>query len=148
MHFEVDDLEKEWTYKPDYFDFIHSRDVAMAIKDWGRYISQIYKHAAPGATVEIAENCLEKFFCDDGTYPEDSALNKWSAAFCPSVAKMGAHPYNTSADYKRWLEEAGFINIQVHEFKIPLGTYFASTRVHPCFDVHSRKSSSFHCFCL
>lgn len=25
VKFEIDDLEKEWTFKPDYFDFIHSR---------------------------------------------------------------------------------------------------------------------------
>lgn len=42
VRFEIDDLEKEWTFKENYFDFIHSRHMAMGIHDWKAYIQQVF----------------------------------------------------------------------------------------------------------
>lgn len=43
--FEVDDLEKPWLLKD--FDFIHSGDLGMGIKDWKSYIRNIYEFVFP-----------------------------------------------------------------------------------------------------
>jgi len=32
--FEVDDVNKAWTYKPDAFDFIHVRAMTGCVPDW------------------------------------------------------------------------------------------------------------------
>jgi hypothetical protein len=45
--FEVDDLEKEWTYKPNHFDFIFARCIAQAITDWPAVMKQAYKYLPP-----------------------------------------------------------------------------------------------------
>ncbi|TGZ78711.1 hypothetical protein EX30DRAFT_373574 [Ascodesmis nigricans] len=51
--FQTDDLEKDWIYKKNHFNFIHSRSVRWAIKDWGKYIQQMFDNAPPGAYVEF-----------------------------------------------------------------------------------------------
>lgn len=41
-HFEVDDVEREWTWQEDSFDFIYARDLLLAIRDWPALIDQTY----------------------------------------------------------------------------------------------------------
>lgn len=41
--FELDDAEKEWTWPWNSFDFIHLRNLAQAIMDWPRLLSQAYQ---------------------------------------------------------------------------------------------------------
>lgn len=43
VKFEVDDLEDEWTYPKDHFDFIHSRNLIGSIKNWPQFIQNIYE---------------------------------------------------------------------------------------------------------
>jgi len=43
LKFEVDDVEKEWLWAPDSFDFIHSRAMIGSIRNWQRYLEQAYK---------------------------------------------------------------------------------------------------------
>jgi hypothetical protein len=40
--FELDDIEQEWAWKENSFDFIFARDLILAIRDWPRLIDQIY----------------------------------------------------------------------------------------------------------
>ena len=44
VHFEVDDIEEEWTYTRK-FDLIHSRYLGGAIRDWPKLVRQAYKYA-------------------------------------------------------------------------------------------------------
>ncbi|RAL68771.1 hypothetical protein DID88_007464 [Monilinia fructigena] len=46
--FEIDDMTEEWTYPPDYFDFIHIRALFGSIHDWDNLYAQAYKHLKPG----------------------------------------------------------------------------------------------------
>lgn len=40
--FEVDDLERPWLWKQP-FDFIHSSDLGMGMRDWKSYIKNIFE---------------------------------------------------------------------------------------------------------
>lgn len=42
MHFEVDDIESEWTYSQK-FDFVHCRSMNNAIHDWPKLVRQSYE---------------------------------------------------------------------------------------------------------
>lgn len=53
VRFELDDLEEEWTFR-EKFDYIHSRDLVTAVKDWPHYLKQMYKFTQPGGYVEIS----------------------------------------------------------------------------------------------
>lgn len=41
--FELDDIEKPWTWKKESFDFIFARDLILAIRDWPALINQCYE---------------------------------------------------------------------------------------------------------
>lgn len=75
---------------------------------------QMYKHCKCGGYVEIAEHSLESLYCDDGTMPPDSVLNKYMATLATSLEKMGVSPHHKLADYKRMLTAAGFVDIQAY----------------------------------
>ncbi|TDZ13885.1 Secondary metabolism regulator LAE1 [Colletotrichum orbiculare MAFF 240422] len=42
VHFLVDDVEAEWTWSDDTFDYIHFRHMALALKDWDRLLYQAW----------------------------------------------------------------------------------------------------------
>ena len=42
VRFIVDDIDEEWNYA-DSFDYIHSRMMALSIKDWEEYIRKIFE---------------------------------------------------------------------------------------------------------
>ncbi|TGZ76790.1 methyltransferase domain-containing protein [Ascodesmis nigricans] len=121
--FELDDLENRWTFDQNHFGFIHSRNIAAGIKNWPRYLTQMYRHATPGGWVEIVEHGLSTFYCDDGTMPADSPFQIYMSAMSKSLENMGVNPHIELEDYRRMLEDAGFVNIQTHSFKTPIGTW-------------------------
>lgn len=45
--FEMDDMEKEWTYQPDTFDFIHARNIAPSISDWPKLLAEAFRCVPP-----------------------------------------------------------------------------------------------------
>ena len=51
-HFAIDDIEEEWTFQPDYFDFIHIRCLMGSISNWPELYKQAYRHLAPGGWIE------------------------------------------------------------------------------------------------
>ncbi|KAI5842339.1 S-adenosyl-L-methionine-dependent methyltransferase, partial [Tricharina praecox] len=120
VRFEVDDLELDWTYLPNLFDFIHSRNIAQSMKDWPRYLRQMYKHAKPGAYIELAETAMS-LNCDDGTYT-GSALEDYVTKFQKSL-ELGGFILPTGDMLKTFAEGAGFVEVQVHYFKHPWGTW-------------------------
>lgn len=43
LQFELDDVQLEWTYRPNSFDYIHVRCMLGAIQDWAHLYREIYK---------------------------------------------------------------------------------------------------------
>ncbi|TGZ78047.1 S-adenosyl-L-methionine-dependent methyltransferase [Ascodesmis nigricans] len=122
VKFECDDLEKEWTYKPNYFQYIHSRCLSTSIKDWKRYLRQCFKHTAPGGYLEVVEHSLNHLYCDDDTL-EGSALKKYITTFGECLAKAGIYADLNSEYLKASLEEAGFTNVKIYATKLPWGSW-------------------------
>lgn len=54
VQFQVDDLEKEWTFALNSFDFIHSRHISLGIKNWPKLLGEIYNHLTPGGVYELS----------------------------------------------------------------------------------------------
>jgi Methyltransferase domain len=42
--FVTDDFEDDWLYPKDNFDYIHSRHIAMAVRDWDKMFSQALRY--------------------------------------------------------------------------------------------------------
>ena len=43
VKFEVDDMEEEWTFDHNYFQYIHMRSMSGSFKDWDRVLEEAYK---------------------------------------------------------------------------------------------------------
>jgi len=44
VKFLVDDIESEWAYESNPFDYIHARNLAVSIRDFGKLIKQCYRY--------------------------------------------------------------------------------------------------------
>lgn len=118
--FEIDDLEKEWTWsKP--FDFVFSRVMAGSFQDYQAYISKAYKALEPGGWFEMQDIVLP-YASDDGTLNQESELAKLGNLFCETSSLMG-RPIDVPLKYKAMMEKAGFENIVERRFKWPLNSW-------------------------
>jgi hypothetical protein len=47
LQFLIDDIEDDWGYEEDPFDYVHGRFLAGAILDWPKLVQQAYKYYYP-----------------------------------------------------------------------------------------------------
>ncbi|KAF8249994.1 S-adenosyl-L-methionine-dependent methyltransferase [Wilcoxina mikolae CBS 423.85] len=120
--FEVDDAELEWTYQPDFFDFVHIRNLTQAISDWPKLLNQAYNRTKPGGYIELAEIELVAR-CDDGTMGDNDGLKLFVEALCLGMEKLGRPKYVTANTLKSNLESAGFVGVKSATFKQPSGPW-------------------------
>ena len=43
LTFEVDDVEEEWMYAPEFFDYIHLRSLSGSIQNWPDLLGNAYR---------------------------------------------------------------------------------------------------------
>lgn len=43
VQFEVEDMEEEWTYPDNFFDYIHMRSMSGSFMDWDKVIEQAFR---------------------------------------------------------------------------------------------------------
>lgn len=119
--FEIDDAEQPWTYRPNSFDFIHSRDFLYSIRDWPRLVQQCYTALKPGGYLELT--CIHPLpKCDDNSVPPDSGF----PAFCAKTREAGAlfgTPLDSPLHFKTWMETGGFEAVSENIFKVPSGPW-------------------------
>ncbi|KAL6363212.1 hypothetical protein LRP88_02620 [Fusarium phalaenopsidis] len=119
--FELDDIEREWTWKEDSFDFVFARDLLLAIRDWPALIDQTYTHLKPGGWVEF-QAIVGLLGSDDDSIPEDSYLRKFSGMMETASSKFGAS-LTDPMKWKGWLEERGYQNVTEKVFKLPFNPW-------------------------
>ncbi|TGZ82684.1 S-adenosyl-L-methionine-dependent methyltransferase [Ascodesmis nigricans] len=120
VKFELDDLDQEWTFPENHFDFIHSRLISMGIKDFKRYFEQMYRHTVPGGWFEYSE--VEFTFNSDDDTLKGSKLGQYLDLFSEAAGKAGLK-LPTHEDAKQWAEDAGYVNVQVVKLKQPCGAW-------------------------
>ncbi|KAK0610788.1 S-adenosyl-L-methionine-dependent methyltransferase [Immersiella caudata] len=123
LTFEIEDCNKEWVFPDDHFDYIHVRWMIGSISDWERLFRRAYSHMRPGGWLETHE--ASAFVeSDDGTVPETSALGQWGKIFAEGGRKVGMTFSVYEDDIQRkGMEAAGFTDIEVKEFKMPIGSW-------------------------
>ena len=103
--FEVDDIEHDWLWAPSSFDFIHGRELIMAIHDWPRLIRQAFNHLKPGGHLQLAGSYPD-FQSDDGTLPSDSAYVEMGKIYFDMSERIGASGREV-LKWKHYLSQAG-----------------------------------------
>ncbi|KND88469.1 Phosphomethylethanolamine N-methyltransferase [Tolypocladium ophioglossoides CBS 100239] len=115
--FEVDDVESDWLWPESSFDFIHGRELIMAIRDWPRLVRQAFNHLKPGGYLQLAGS-HPAFQSDDGTLPADSAYVEMANIYFDMSERIGASGHEV-LQWKHYLEEAGFEDVHQRLYKIP-----------------------------
>ncbi|RYN65472.1 hypothetical protein AA0117_g12136 [Alternaria alternata] len=121
VKFELDDVQLEWTYQPNSFDYIHVRCMLGAIQDWAHLYREIYKCTKPGGYIEHLEISI-MFKSEDGTVTEDHFMAQWSKILLGAAEKIG----KTFAIYdfnREMITQAGFVDVVEKKFKVPVGTW-------------------------
>lgn len=75
----------------------------------------------PGAWLEM-QDVDGAVHCDDGTLPSDWPLVQFCSYMLEAFAKLGTNAHAAMFGGK-YLEEAGFVNIQHHMVKLPYGMW-------------------------
>ncbi|KAL2061573.1 hypothetical protein VTL71DRAFT_6950 [Oculimacula yallundae] len=114
--FEIDDIEEPWAYKYK-FDFIHMRMMVGCVSDWPKCFKQCYDNLSPGGWLEVKDI---KFPIEDNdaSFPADCAVKQWSGLILEGTVKLGRRA-DGAKDYKRQLEEAGFVDVVEVQYKWP-----------------------------
>jgi SAM-dependent methyltransferase len=120
-HFEVDDIEDDWLYDENKFDFIHARDLYLAVRDWDKVIRQSHQHLKPGGWLELAQ-VIPDATSDDNTLPANSVYRQTCEIFYEIGEKIGASVH-TAKQFKAKMEAAHFMDVQEVRFKIPCGPW-------------------------
>ncbi|KAF8536850.1 TAM domain methyltransferase, partial [Trichophaea hybrida] len=107
--FEVDDFEQEWPYESGTFDIVHARTLSGSVADWKKMHGQAFDVLKSGGIWEVQEPAVWAW-SDDGTLKDDSYYMQMQYLTEEASVKMGRR-FNTGADQKKWMEEAGFIDV-------------------------------------
>ncbi|KAG7409018.1 hypothetical protein LZL87_012045 [Fusarium oxysporum] len=117
--FEVDDINKEWTFPENKFDFIHIRYMTGTVPDWTELLKKAQRHLKPGGWIEHVELWGDAR-ADDDTMSPESPLKTWVKIFEQVAEKIG-NPFfwNPAEEF----EKAGLKNITEKKVKVPIGTW-------------------------
>ncbi|KAK3938617.1 S-adenosyl-L-methionine-dependent methyltransferase [Diplogelasinospora grovesii] len=114
-HFEVDDAEDDWVFgRP--FDYIHLRLMFHAFRSHPTVIRSAFENLNPGGWME-----WQDYYCHlqavDGTMA-GTALERWTRLYIEGGQRLGRDML-APRKYKRWMEEAGFVNVTEQKLVIP-----------------------------
>ncbi|EXA31408.1 hypothetical protein FOVG_17305 [Fusarium oxysporum f. sp. pisi HDV247] len=136
--FEIDDLEKEWTFNHR-FDFIFIRSMIASFKSWPDTFSKAFENLEPGGYIEVQDN-VYPLASDDGTIHNTDIL-KWSQLMVNAANKIG-RSITVASKFKSMLEDAGFIDIVEIKKRIPMNRWPKHSRYKElgtwsCYMLHS-----------
>ncbi|KAK3988729.1 S-adenosyl-L-methionine-dependent methyltransferase [Cladorrhinum sp. PSN332] len=117
LTFEIDDIENDWLWGESKFDFIHGRELIMAIRDWPRLLRQAYRALKPGAYIQLSAS-VPDFQSDDGTLPPDSAYIETGQIYFDMSERVGVSG-KEPLKWVEYLQEAGYEDIVHKIYKIP-----------------------------
>ena len=102
------------------FDYIHGRYLACSIKNYPRLLKQCYKHTAPGGWVEMQDWDL-RIYSEDGS-TKGTSIQQYYNYVLPAFERTGVVVY-PGPSLEKWFREAGFVDIHVEKYRVPLGTW-------------------------
>lgn len=126
VKFEIDDIEDEWTFAEDHFDFVFSKVMlAGSIGDFRKYFEQAYKHTRPGGYFELQE-LTTQISSDHYEIPETSAIKEWCGHMRQGIEVMGRRLDLKFDEIANMIREVGFEDVTVIPFKQPIGAWPAN----------------------
>lgn len=118
-HFEVDDFEEEWNFTHE-FDYIHGRALTSCLQDPPAVLRSAFNALSPSGWLELQDPTMPILCIDDSM--EGTALQHWMQRICEAGEALG-RCWTNSRNYKRWMEEIGFVDVEERRFAWPLNTW-------------------------
>lgn len=119
--FLIDDCEQDWIFH-NQFDYIHTRAMVAAVKNWSRFFEQAYANLKPGGWIECQEIVFPIRCMDPGVTSENSPLMRWSELFLEAATKIGLDG-TMPRHFTPKLRASGFIDIHCKTYKWPIGKW-------------------------
>lgn len=122
VNFELDDVTKPWVWPQTSMDFIHIRNLVGSIRDYPALFAEAFRTLKPGGVIEVSE-IRARFECQDGSFAlRGRACRQWENTF-HAIAKEGGWDFDPITKVPRWLEEAGFAEVQALSRLVPVGAW-------------------------
>ena len=126
VQFVVDDVELDWA-EPKAYDFIHCRYMAASIKDWPRLVKQMFENTKAGGWVEFQETRNE-IYSQDRSLKADDPMVVMMTGLVEACTKIG-RTMDPAPMMEGWIRDAGFVNVTVQTFKLPIGSWPKDVRL-------------------
>jgi hypothetical protein len=117
--FEVDDVEDEWNYSHK-FDLIHGRAMVTCFKDPAKVFKSAFDSLVPGGYFELQDVIVPMRSIDNTL--EGTAVHEMSLRCMRAAENLGTS-WKHSANYVKYFEEAGFVDIVEKHFQWPLNRW-------------------------
>ncbi|KAF8465346.1 S-adenosyl-L-methionine-dependent methyltransferase [Kalaharituber pfeilii] len=125
VRFEVDDMEEDWNFPNNYFDYIHMRSMSGSFADWDRVLQQAYDACAPGGYVEYQDYGCQ-MYRPDGTLVEGLECGDPLAEYfyhIVTAAERQGRPLLIAPGMKARMEKAGFVDVTAQTAIWPAGPW-------------------------
>jgi hypothetical protein len=139
VKFEIDDAEQDWTWQEDHFDLVHLRTMTGCLRNWEKLFAQAFRyvhspersaasiadvssHTKPGGYIELQEMDYRAVIQPTSRNPGTSLMT-WCTQQNSAALKVGINLRTSTTFLKDHLTAAGFVDITVHEFKLPAGPW-------------------------
>lgn len=131
--FEIEDVENDWLFNKNSFDFIFGRELLLSITDWPHLIKQAYGHLKPGGYLELSITDL-RTCCVDGSLDLRTSCFAESTNLIWEIGERMGTPLDAHERWRDQFTEAGFDDVQEHIFTIPIGPWYdhITVRVYIC----------------
>lgn len=126
VHFEIQDCsEDDWVRDLGSVDFCHVRFMAGSLISYQDLIRTSRRYLRQGTGWLECHELLPGPVSDDNTIPKDWAMKIWEENLNRAATKYlrPPRPVRIAADIKTWMMEAGYVDIQEHVSKIPIGPW-------------------------
>jgi len=122
LEFQIMDADEPWDFT-NRFDYVHTRLMnGFSIKSWPFFYEQAFAALQPGGWVENQEFEV-RFGCDDGTMSHDSPCLRWATLWNQGIENFGLTGRCYPERMKQQMEAAGFVNVAVRYYRMPIGTW-------------------------
>ncbi|KAM3071775.1 hypothetical protein ACMFMG_009636 [Clarireedia jacksonii] len=118
--FEIDDFNVSWDITSKY-DLIHSRELLGSVVSWPTFFSEAFKALKPGGWMDCAEPDLN-FRSEIMEFRDDDPHKVWVKLFREVSDKSGM-TFEPARELKRWMEEAGFVDVRERVVDVPVGQW-------------------------
>ncbi|KAI1369072.1 hypothetical protein F5Y08DRAFT_293453 [Xylaria arbuscula] len=127
VYWEVDDAELEWERPPDHYDLVHLRDMTGSFKSWEPIYRSAFKCLKPGGWIEILDFDDKNGLRDLFSYFESDSLLYKLAQDLQEASILSGRPRGIAHLEPRLLVNAGYVDVNLTEYSIPLKTQDGST---------------------